>query len=351
MSDEQVTNSPAACSQVDYGKPAEVVPSDATESVELSPPNPNGATLVGVGFHVIDLRKIDPVQNHFEFRGYVRLTWCDPRLAFDSKAEGQTEFIFTGEQAEKKAGDIWLALGYPVNQVGELGSSERVLRIQSDGTVVHSLNASVTLSTRFDLRRFPFDRHILELQVESYLWDRDHLQLIHDDTVSGFSENISIPEWRIESVNARVDEVDVLRSNVPFERYVLEIEVAREAGFYIWKVFLPLMVIVSLSWVVFWMTDDKFSTRCRITATGVLTIVAYQFVFAEGLPRVAYLTLLDLCMIGSFVLLAVTVIESLLVDRTYRENPEKAIRIDRTCRWLFPAVYAAMLASIAAYAG
>jgi hypothetical protein len=56
-------------------------------------------------------------------------------------------------------------------------------------------------------------------------------------------------------------------------------------------------------------------------------------------------------MIGSFGLLAVTVLESLLVDRANREDPAKAIRIDRTARWLFPTVYAAMLTTIVLSAG
>ncbi len=99
------------------------------------------------------------------------------------------------------------------------------------------------------------------------------------------------------------------------------------------------------------MTDERFSARSRISATGVLTIVAYQFVFAENLPRVGYLTLLDQVMIGSFGLLAVTVLESLLVDRANRDDPAKAIWIDHTSRWLFPAVYAAMLAAITLLAG
>ena len=99
------------------------------------------------------------------------------------------------------------------------------------------------------------------------------------------------------------------------------------------------------------MTDERFSARSRISATGVLTIVAYQFVFAENLPRVGYLTLLDLVMIGSFGLLAVTVLESLFVDRANRHDPARAARIDKISRWLFPAVYALMLAMIALLAG
>jgi hypothetical protein len=56
-------------------------------------------------------------------------------------------------------------------------------------------------------------------------------------------------------------------------------------------------------------------------------------------------------MIGSFILLAVTVLESLFVDRANATDPAKARRIDRTSRWLFPAVYALMLITIGLLAG
>jgi hypothetical protein len=187
--------------------------------------------------------------------------------------------------------------------------------------------------------------------VESFAWNRDHLQFVHDETISGFREGIAIPEWRIETVIGQVKEVSVMRSDTPFARYVLEIEIARKPGFYLWKVFLPLVLIVALSWSVFWMTDERFSNRSRISATGVLTIVAYQFAFAKDLPRIGYLTLLDQIMIGSFVLLAVTVVESLFVDRANGVDSLKAHRIDHTSRWLFPAVYAGMLVVIGLSAG
>ncbi|MBW2716034.1 MAG: hypothetical protein JRD03_08155 [Deltaproteobacteria bacterium] len=343
--------SPAACSQVNYGTPASGAAREADENSLTEPPNPNGPTIVGVGFFVNDIRGIDPVLDEFQFRGYVQVLWCDPRLAFDPSETGQQEIVITGDRVEKYLERVWFPSGYPVNKVGEMSFSERVLRIRHDGTIAQSINVSLPLATHYDLRRFPLDRQTLELQLESYLWDHQHLQFVHDETISGFSDGISIPEWNIEAVSGHVNDAAVMRSDTPFSRYTLKIEISRKPGFYLWKVFLPLVVIVALSWSIFWMTDERFSGRSRISATGVLTVVAYQFVFAENLPRVGYLTLLDQVMIGSFGLLAVTVLESLLVDRANRQDPEKAIRIDRTARWLFPTVYALMLVTIALLAG
>jgi hypothetical protein len=114
---------------------------------------------------------------------------------------------------------------------------------------------------------------------------------------------------------------------------------------------LPLIIIVGLSWSIFWMTEERVAGRSRITATGVLTIVAYQFVVAEDLPRIAYLTLLDKLMILSFLLLAVTVVQSLVIARYQDDDMPRALRIDRASRWIFPSAYLLRIVLVMTTAG
>ncbi len=329
-------DSPVACSRVDYGNAA------AGRDPRLAP-NPNGPTRVGAGVFVTQLREIDAVRDDFLFRGYVRATWCDPRLAFDPRAEGANERIWVGAEAERQMEHFWSPRGFPVNRAGEFEIGERVLRVRYDGTVRHDLNFSAALTGDYDLRRFPFDRQLLELQIESFRWNRDDLVWIPHESAIGFEKEFSIPEWRITRVGSRVEEATAVRSPIPFSRFVLEIEVERESGFYLWKVMLPIFIIVGLSWSVFWMTEEPLAGRSRITATGVLTIVAYQFAIASDLPRIAYLTFLDKLMLLSFGLLSLTLIQSMIVARFQQSDMERARRIDRASRWIFPASYAALV--------
>jgi hypothetical protein len=324
---------PGACSRVHYA-PAPADPKLA--------PNPAGPTLVGLSFVVRDLRGIDPRRDAFEFQGYVRSQWCDPRLAFDPAQAGRSELLLTGAEAERKLASIWMPGAFPVNPVSPLRISERVLRVRSDGTVRHDLNVGVDLVAHYDLRRFPFDHQTLEVQVESFAWDERSVRFA-PDAATELSEELTIPEWEIRGISKRVEEVDALRGDAPFSRLVLSIEIARKPGFYLWKIFLPLLIIVAISWSVFWMSDERLAGRSRISATGVLTVVAYQFVIAEDLPRVPYLTLLDQVTLVSFVLLAVTVLESMWVARHQQSDPERGARIDRASRWIFPGVYAGIL--------
>jgi hypothetical protein len=340
-------DSPTACSRTDYG----AAPSPADSKLASAPPNPDGPTRVSAAFFVTELREIDAVRDDYAFRGYLRANWCDPRLAFDPDAAGTRERVTMGAEAEQQTARIWTPAGFPVNRVGGMDISERVLRVRHDGTVQHDLNLSLRVAADFDLRRFPFDRQTLELEVESFRWTAESLVWVPDESGMGFSRDFEIPEWRIARVGSRVETATALRSPDPFSRFVFEIEVERESGFYVWKVMLPLVIIVALSWSIFWMTEERVAARSRITATGVLTIVAYQFVVGEDLPRIAYLTLLDKVMILSFVLLAVTVVQSLVVARYQDDDMPRALRIDRASRWVFPITYMVLLTLVVTTVG
>ena len=340
-------DSPGACSQVSYATAA--IPRGVDRSA--IPPNPDGPTLVGLAFFVTELRELDAVRDDYTFGGYVRSTWCDPSMAFDPAEAGTHEHVKVGAEAEQEMNRIWSPSGFPVDRVGRMEVTDRVLRVGHDGTVQNNLNISLRIAADFDLRRFPFDRQRLTLAVESFRWPEDVLVFVEEPEATDFSRDFTIPEWEIEGVGTRTESSLALRSATPFSRIVLEIDVARKSGFYLWKILLPLVIIVALSWSIFWMTEERVAGRSRITATGVLTIVAYQFVVGEDLPRIAYLTVLDKVMILSFMLLAVTVVQSLIVSRYQDDDMPRAVRIDRFSRLLFPGVYLVLVVLIAVTSG
>ena len=343
----EAPESPAACSQVNYAQ-AEVPPGVDPASVS---PNPDGPTLVGMAFFVTELREIDAVRDDFAFRGYVRSTWCDPNRAFDPAVARTNRRVSFGKAAEREMASGWSPSGFPVNRIGHMEITDRDLSVSPNGTVESNLNITLRVAADFDLRRFPFDRQRLEVVVESFLWPEDALVIVAEPNATGFAKDFSIPEWHIDRVSTRIESSNALRSVKSFSRIVLEIDVVREWGFYVWKIMLPLVVIVALSWSIFWMSDERVAGRSRITATGVLTIVAYQFVVGEDLPRIAYLTLLDKVMILSFMLLAVTVVESLVVSRYQDDDMARAVRIDRISRLVFPGVYLVLMVLLLATSG
>jgi hypothetical protein len=51
-------------------------------------------------------------------------------------------------------------------------------------------------------------------------------------------------------------------------------------------------------------------------------------------------------MVGSFVLLGVTVLESYIASRFPEDQHHKAMSVDRAARWMFPLAYFSMISMI-----
>jgi hypothetical protein len=120
--------------------------------------------------------------------------------------------------------------------------------------------------------------------------------------------------------------------------------VERQSLFTVRLVIVPLLLIVVLSWSVFWMDQSSVGDRINVSFIGILTIVAYQFVLSEILPRISYLTWINGFLNVSYFVMCGTVAINLWVGVLDRSGRAPAgDRIDRRCRWLFPILYVGLL--------
>ena len=122
--------------------------------------------------------------------------------------------------------------------------------------------------------------------------------------------------------------------------FVTSIGVKREAFYVSRLVTLPLIVIVLLSFSVFWMDRSSLGDRINVSFIGILTAVAYQVVMSELLPRIAYVTWMNAFLNFSFLMMVGTVVVNLIVGALdQRGMSAVGDRIDRRCRWIFPLTY------------
>ena len=127
-------------------------------------------------------------------------------------------------------------------------------------------------------------------------------------------------------------------------RAVFQIHIRRHSGFYVWKIFLPMILLAAIPWSAFWYDVDDFAGKMSIPLGIVLSLVAFQFSIARDLPRVGYITFLDAVFLTSFVFAFLCIVEVTLVYvLRSREKSAYADKMRRTARWAFPAAYALLL--------
>lgn len=346
-------DSVAACAQRSAAPPAATpAPHSGSHAVSVFPPSLTESTLVDLGLFIIDISQVDAVENTFKIQGLLDLVWCDPRLAFDAAAAGGSEKIYLEQNALRETTEIWWPDPDFVNQTEPREIENVVLVVRADGTVDYQEQFVTTLKSRFDLRRFPFDRQRLSVEIESFVWTA-HVMRFHEEAQKiGFDEEFEIPEWHVRSVHSSVVSRQEVRDRDVFSEFLLEIELQRHPGYYIWKLILPLALLVVASWVVFWLTDWLVNRRLGLAFRGVLIVVAFQFVIAGDLPKVSYLTFMDSFLMLSFLMMMLTIGQNTIVSHYYlKERQGRAHRVDAVSRWLFPLLYLGGVAGLVALYG
>ncbi|CAJ1941215.1 unnamed protein product [Cylindrotheca closterium] len=350
--DDEQPKRAGACSNVDYANQtylAEVDPHSLPlnellihldHPAYVSPPNPDGPTIVDIGLYIHNIFNLDPGLSTFDMEGYLDLIWCDPHTKFDGEEAGKARHIYLERDAEKELEAIWWPAITFKNEKGKRVTENQEVIIESDGTVEYREKFKVTLTSKYEMERFPFDKQILRAEVESFAWNSNQMLFHIEEDLVGFSEDFEIPEQTMTHIEEHLETVMEARDRHPFSELVTEIHVYRNPAFYVTKVCIPLGLIVAISWAVFWMGPTDLADRMAISFTGVLTSAAYQFVVTDVVPRHVNNTFLANFVLVTFVMQILTAVENVAVRTLHIQgHPLAAKMVDRVCRVVVPLFF------------
>ena len=305
----------------------------------------SGPTEISVGIWIADITSIDSAQQTFTAEIAVVLRWKDLRLAHT----GNGVVRYPLEQ-------IW----HPrVGIVNETNSVSRKMpdsvEVDPDGTVTSRQRYAGAFTQPLRLQSFPFDRQTFRVQLVAVRYQSNEVMFVPDQVwiqdglkgAGGISPSVTLPDWTIEKWEVK-PLVYALAPHHQYSSYAFEFTASRNAQHYVWKVILPLVLIVMMSWAVFWIDPVTSNSQISIAVTSMLTLIAYRFAIDNQLPRLPYTTNLDAFILMSTVLVFFSFIEVLVT--TILENQKRnrlAITIDRSCRVIFPVIF--LLASMSIF--
>ena len=126
-------------------------------------------------------------------------------------------------------------------------------------------------------------------------------------------------------------------------RFDYVFEAQRTRSYYVWKVVGPLVIIVLMSWAVFWVDPKHVGPQLGMSATSILTLVAFLLSLGSILPPISYLTRLDHFVYASLSLQFLAFAEALTSTHlAANDNHALALRLDGAARFLFPAGFLAI---------
>jgi hypothetical protein len=288
---------------------------------------------VEVKVYVIDIDRIDSVSQIFVANLTLVLRWHDPSLVHEGL-----------DSISKDLSEIWYPRVQILNQQRLVNTFPQSVEIQPDGEVVYRQRVWGSFSQPLELREFPFDTQRLEITLANLSFGSQKIRLkVSPD--SGISEKLSIPDWEIMQWDFAAKDLRLDNESSPTPGMVFSLEARRYTNFFKFKVILPLVLIVMMSWLVFWIDPSLISSQISVAVTAMLTMIAYRFALAGILPRLPFLTTLDFFVIASTMMVFLSMVEVIYTAYLSTNNHlEKARMIDRRARWVAPLIYIVLAA-------
>ncbi|MEA1889482.1 MAG: hypothetical protein U9N50_06865 [Pseudomonadota bacterium] len=282
---------------------------------------------------ILDVDKIDSAEQNFTLNLYMIFRWQDPSLVHDGPGD-----------VVRSLSEIWNPRLTIMNTQRRWANTKDEVEITPQGEVTYRLHIFGSFSQPMDLHDFPRDQHVFEVPVVAAGYRQGEVvftPLLGRD--SFMEKNLSVADWEISKMKGEPRMV-ALANGIKLPGFVFSFEGRRLLHHYVVKAIIPLVLIVMMSWVVFWIDPKNATNQLGVAVTTVLTLVAYHIALSGRLPVIPYLTQMDKFLFSSTLLVFLSLIEVVVTSHfAATDRLSRARRIDRTARWFFPILFGAAI--------
>jgi hypothetical protein len=291
-------------------------------------------TEVRVGIKLQQITSVDQRAENFGVVADLRLEWNDPKLAFSPDTCQCDSKIFTVDGFIKHAqeqGIKWPEFNY-FNQQGRSWFQSQLVTVYPDGRTTLDERFSATLQApEFDFRTFPFDTQQFYIHLVSVL-PEESFTYADLEGFSALGQKLGEEEWIVEEFETTIDSLDGQ------SHFAFVFEAHRHLTYYGFRIFLPILIIILVSWITFFIRD--YGKRIDVASANLLLFIAFNFTISNDLPRLGYLTLLDTILVSTFAITGLVILINVYLRRLELAGDTTRIqRIDKFIVWAYPFLY------------
>ncbi|XP_042879960.1 glycine receptor subunit alpha-2-like [Penaeus japonicus] len=338
---------------------------DVNESPHLREGRP---TIINVQMFINSFGSLNAANMDFSIDVFLRQSWHDPRLVWPSVRERVA--ITSPEMLAK----LWKPDTYFSNlkdgEIHQVPTPNVLFRIYKTGDVLYSMRTTLSLSCHMEFEEYPLDSQVCGVHVTSYANTDDLVkyQWLQDRPID-LPESLEIAQFDLLGVATSNTTYAYATGN--FSGLLVYFNLRRQNGYHVLQTYVPTILIVSISWVSFWLDPNAVPGRITLGVTTLLTLTTLASGIRASLPPVSYVKAIDVwigsCMIMVFSALVEFTIVNWLFNKkvihrrqTFFKIPKspsqppddaqasgdqvltyahQAQLIDRWSRLIFPAVF------------
>jgi hypothetical protein len=183
------------------------------------------------------------------------------------------------------------------------------------------------LSQNLDLRRYPFDEHLLTIEIEDKRRTVDELVYVVDEQNCGVDPGVIVVGWRLAGWEAKVLAHEYEIYGETYSRFVFGLRIQRVVLNAVIKSFLPIACMILVGFLSLLLAPDKVTTRLSLNISTLLGAVMFHVNLTASIPPVGYLTLADRIMIVTYVVLVLILFSGVALLRWAEREDKKALAL------------------------
>lgn len=293
-------------------------------------PNAAGdATEIHVNLFIVDIDAIDDARQRFSVDLFVNTSWRDPRLALPGDGR-------SGEIRIVPLDAVWTPRALIVNDRGISPRLPMVVEIDDHGNIQHRQRYFGELGVALDLHDFPFDTQQLSINIVSYQYSPAEVRFVPRVLSDLDQRPFSVEGWSFRVLEPELGEFEIPAAGVSRPELTFTVEAKRNIRYYLFTMFLPVSLIIFMSWTAFWLQPELVPSRVAISTASIFSLIALSFSIRMGLPEISYMTRADVFVTGSMLLVFIALGASVMGSRyASANNMDRAKGINSAARWLY----------------
>jgi hypothetical protein len=255
-------------------------------------------------------------------------------------------------QKSQELDNILEKIWYPTFDIDQIGSSLEDIKYESllitndqDKPYGFQLIQQVDFlgKNQSDFRKFPFDHIATTAAFEFQDSDLSHNKLYQPEIIIKKGNDI-LYEWQITDHKIDCCDSEIYGQGTKQTiNYSFSLE--RKYFYYVLKIIMPVVFLVWLSFSVFWIHAKELESKLAVSMGSLLTLVAYNFVFGDDVPKLNYITVLDAWILLSYLFAGLTTMITIYSYFDYYRDKQTGTfnTLDKKLRVLVPVSYHALM--------
>jgi len=309
------------------------------------PPGENGdPLLVSSSINVRNILDISETKQQVSLETTLRFYWKDfrlvPHLKYLQANDSFGRYVNLHPRIAKTMWmpDIFIDQAINLRQPTYFTQPASV-RLYENSLIRYSSRMNFDVACAMDFHKFPMDVQVCNVRFESFAYSSSQMQLKWlNRSLSQVNPNIQLDQFdfrvRLED-DYKTDSYDIL-----YPGLIMNINLSRESGYHLIQTYVPSTLFVVLGWLGLFIPISSVPGRVGMGMTTILTLTAMFSGVRQNVPKVSYVSYLDVWMVTCLIFVNSCMFEFVIILILKEKGKEKlGGKVEKFSQALIPGVF------------